>query len=119
MSDGYLTTHVLDTARGCPAAGLRITLNRIAGDLREELAEVVTNHDGRTDGPILPRSGFAVGVYELVFHAGDYLRATGQAGAEPLFLDQVPIRFGMADAGAHYHVPLLLSPYGYSTYRGS
>jgi 5-hydroxyisourate hydrolase len=113
---GYLTTHVLDTARGCPAAGLRIVLRDAAG---VPLAEVVTNADGRTDGPILPRERFAAGVYELTFHAGDYLRANGLAGAEPLFLDQVPIRFGMSDPEAHYHVPLLLSPYGYSTYRGS
>lgn len=116
---GYLTTHVLDTARGCPAAGLRTTLYRLDGLAREPLAELVTNADGRTDSPILPKDRFATGQYELVFHAGDYLRATGQAGAEPLFLDDVPIRFGMSDAGAHYHVPLLLSPYGYSTYRGS
>ena len=78
----------------------------------------MTNADGRTDAPILPAVDFATGTWELVFHAGDYLRATGQAGAEPLFLDEVPIRFGMAEE-AHYHVPLLLSPYGYSTYRGS
>ena len=115
---GYLTTHVLDTARGLPAAGLRIVLCRLDGGQRRQVAEAVTNADGRTDAPILPRERFATGCYELVFHAGDYLRATGQAGAEPLFLDLVPIRFGMAEA-AHYHVPLLLSPYGYSTYRGS
>ena len=115
---GWLTTHVLDTARGCPAAGLGIVLDRIGAGGRERVASAVTNGDGRTDGPILPREAFAPGVYELVFAAGAYLRATGQAGAEPLFLDQVPIRFGMAEA-AHYHVPLLLSPFGYSTYRGS
>lgn len=113
---GYLTTHVLDTARGCPAAGLRITLRDAAGEV---LAETATNADGRTDAPILPRDRFAAGIYELTFHAGDYLRATGQAGAEPLFLDVIPIRFGISDAGAHYHVPLLLAPFGYSTYRGS
>lgn len=115
---GFLTTHVLDTARGCPAAGLKITLYKITGDGREKLAEKTTNADGRTDGPILPAESFACGQYELVFEAGAYLRATGQAGAEPLFLDAVPIRFGMAEKD-HYHVPLLLSPYGYSTYRGS
>jgi 5-hydroxyisourate hydrolase len=115
---GFLTTHVLDTARGCPAAGLRIVLFRLAGAGRTLCAEMVTNADGRTDTPILPQEAFETGEYELVFHAGDYLRATGQAGAEPLFLDQVPIRFGMA-LEDHYHVPLLLSPYGYSTYRGS
>jgi len=116
---GYLTTHVLDTARGCPAAGLRITLCKVEGDARVPLAEMVTNVDGRTDTPILPEKNFTTGQFELVFHAGDYLRTTDSAGAEPLFLDQVPIRFGMSDGQAHYHVPLLLSPYGYSTYRGS
>lgn len=116
---GWLTTHVLDTARGCPAEGLRIVLSRIVPQGAETLADMVTNADGRTDAHILPKETFATGTYELVFHAGDYLRASGQAGDDPLFLDQVPIRFGMADATAHYHVPLLLSPYGYSTYRGS
>lgn len=116
---GYLTTHVLDTARGRPADGLKITLYAVEGEQRRQLAELVTNDDGRTDAPILPAEAFKTGTYELVFHAGDYLRATGQNGEDPLFLDQVPIRFGMADAAAHYHVPLLLSPYGYSTYRGS
>lgn len=116
---GYLTTHVLDTARGCPAPGLAITLDLVDGEARKRLAAMVTNHDGRTDSPILPQDRFETGVYELVFHAGDYLRATGQAGDDPLFLDLVPIRFGINDAQAHYHVPLLLSPYGFSTYRGS
>lgn len=116
---GWLTTHVLDTARGCPAAGLKIALYRVSGNSHQKLVEMVTNADGRTDAHILPAEKFETGTYELVFHAGDYLRASGQAGDAPLFLDQVPIRFGMADATAHYHVPLLLSPYGYSTYRGS
>lgn len=116
---GYLTTHVLDTARGCPAVGLRIALYKVSGNSHRKIAEAVTNADGRTDAPILPQAQFAAGTYQLVFFAGDYLRASGQGGAEPLFLDQVPIRFGMSDPGAHYHVPLLLSPYGYSTYRGS
>ncbi|MDQ2094882.1 hydroxyisourate hydrolase [Rhodalgimonas zhirmunskyi] len=119
---GYLTTHVLDTARGVPAEGISILLFRVAGGSVEKIAQAVTNADGRTDGPILPEGAFAVGEYELVFEVGEYLRQTGQvAGLEegaPLFLDRVPIRFGMAEA-AHYHVPLLLSPYGYSTYRGS
>lgn len=116
---GYLTTHVLDTATGRPAAGLRIVLSRVTGGARETIAEMQTNADGRTDGPILPQERFASGEYELLFHAGDYLRRTGQAGGDPLFLDQIPIRFGISDPAAHYHVPLLLSPYGYSTYRGS
>lgn len=119
MADGYLTTHVLDTARGCPAEGIKIALYHVSGTSREKIAEAVTNADGRTDAPILPRETFKTGSYELVFNAGEYLRATGQAGEDPLFLDEVPIRFGMNDAEAHYHVPLLLSPYGYSTYRGS
>lgn len=121
MSDttsGYLTTHVLDTARGRPAEGITIALYRITGTGHEKLAETVTNADGRTDAPILPQSQFKPGTYELIFFCGEYLRQTGQDGDDPLFLDQVPIRFGMAEE-AHYHVPLLLSPYGYSTYRGS
>ncbi len=118
MADGFLTTHVLDTARGRPAPGIPIALYRIEDDGRRMLAQTVTNADGRTDAPILPADGFATGVYELVFRAGDYLRATGQAADEPPFLDEVPIRFGMSE-NAHYHVPLLLSPHGYSTYRGS
>ena len=115
---GYLTTHVLDTARGCPAAGLEIALYHVLGCNRREIAEATTNADGRTDAPILPEAAFKPGTYELVFRAGAYLRATGQVADDPLFLDEVPIRFGMAE-DAHYHVPLLLSPYGYSTYRGS
>lgn len=108
---GYLTTHVLDTAKGIPAAGLRIELYRIKGDAREQLKAVTTNADGRTDAQILPEAEFTPGTYELVFHAGDYL---GQRD----FLDLIPLRFTMSDAN-HYHVPLLLSPYSYSTYRGS
>lgn len=119
MAEGYLTTHVLDTAKGCPAAGLKILLYKVTGNAHRKIAEMITNDDGRTDSPILPRDSFAIGTYELIFFAGDYLRATGQDGDDPLFLDQVPIRFGMADPQAHYHVPLLLSPFGYSTYRGS
>ncbi|MEZ5714800.1 MAG: hydroxyisourate hydrolase [Paracoccaceae bacterium] len=115
---GFLTTHVLDTARGCPAEGLKIELFRLEGGARVALKALVTNDDGRTDAQILPEAEFAPGEYELLFHAGDYLRASGQAGAEPLFLDLVPIRFGMSEA-VHYHVPLLLSPYGMATYRGS
>ncbi len=119
QTQGYLTTHVLDTARGIPAQGIAITLFRLTDGGREQIATTVTNADGRTDAPILPVDAFATGTYELVFACGDYLRATGQAGDDPLFLDQIPLRFGMSDPDAHYHVPLLLSPYGYSTYRGS
>lgn len=115
---GYLTTHVLDTSTGKPAEGLRIELFRIDGDNREKLTETVTNDDGRTNGPILPKEEFATGTYELVFHVGDWLDASGTKGESPRFLDVVPLRFGMA-AEDHYHVPLLVSPYGYGTYRGS
>ncbi len=119
MSTGYLTTHVLDAARGCPAAGLRIDLVRIEGETRIPLGSFTTNSDGRTDGPVLPKGEMAPGVYELVFHAGDYLDAAGIPGESPRFLDRIPIRFGIADPEAHYHVPLLLSPFSFSTYRGS
>lgn len=115
---GYLTTHVLDTARGRPASGLRIDLYRVEGEGREHVASMTTNADGRTDTPILPAAEFRTGVYELVFHAGEYLGAAGLGAGEPPFLDLVPIRFGLGE-DSHYHVPLLLSPYGYSTYRGS
>ncbi|WP_187428147.1 5-hydroxyisourate hydrolase [Roseobacter fucihabitans] len=115
---GYLTTHVLDTARGCPASGLNIDLYRIDGDNRSLLKSVVTNVDGRTDAQILPADEFQTGVYELVFHAGDYLDSTGTPPEAPRFLDVIPLRFGMSQA-QHYHVPLLLSPFSYSTYRGS
>jgi len=115
-----LTTHVLDTARGAPAEGLTIELFRLDGDRRDLLKTVTTNADGRVDGgPLLVAEGFVAGNYELVFHAGAYLRASGAALADPAFLDIIPIRFGIADVTAHYHVPLLLSAYGYSTYRGS
>ncbi|TCR92029.1 hydroxyisourate hydrolase [Rhizobium sp. BK376] len=115
-----LTTHVLDTALGKPAQGLRIDLFKIDGEARKHLKAVETNADGRVDGgPILIGEDFQVGSYELLFHAGDYLRATGATLTEPAFLDLVPIRFGIADTTGHYHVPLLISPYGYSTYRGS
>ena len=115
---GYLTTHVLDTARGCPAEGITIDLYRITGDKRAHLKTLVTNNDGRTDAQILPAEEFEIGTYELVFHAGDYLNRIGTPPEEPRFLDVIPLRFGMSEA-QHYHVPLLLSPFGYSTYRGS
>ncbi len=115
---GYLTTHVLDTARGCPAEGLRIELFRIDGTARTHIRTLETNADGRTDEQILPEADFAIGEYELVFHAGAYLDATGTPPENPRFLNVIPLRFGMSEA-AHYHVPLLLSPFGYSTYRGS
>jgi 5-hydroxyisourate hydrolase len=112
---GKLTTHVLDAAKGCPAQGLKIDIFR--GDT--QLGSVVTNADGRVDAPILENESFDSGHYELRFHAGDYLRRSTPGLKEPLFLDIIPIRFGIADASQHYHVPLLLSPFSYSTYRGS
>lgn len=114
---GRLTTHVLDTASGRPAAGLRILL-KILDRPSGPPVEGVTNADGRLDKPLLEGDAFRPGCYELLFHVGDYFRARGVSLADPAFLDIVPIRFGIAD-DAHYHVPLLVSPYGYSTYRGS
>ncbi|TIW25332.1 MAG: hydroxyisourate hydrolase [Mesorhizobium sp.] len=115
---GRLTTHVLDTATGRPAKGLSIELFRIEGQSRTHLKTVTTNDDGRCEAPLLAGADFRTGQYELVFAAGDYLRGQGISLPEPAFLDIVPIRFGMAEE-RHYHVPLLISPYGYSTYRGS
>jgi 5-hydroxyisourate hydrolase len=119
MGSGRLTTHVLDTARGKPAAGVKITLFRVTGMSHRQIAEAVTNADGRTDAPMLEGKGFAVGRYELIFAVGDYLRGSGQTGGDILFLEDVPIRFGVADAAQHFHVPLLIQAFGYSTYRGS
>ena len=115
---GRLTTHVLDTATGKPAAGLKIELFRIGRDA-EPVTVATTNADGRGDRPLLEGEALVAGVYELRFHAGDYLRRSGAKVTEPAFLDVVPIRFGISAPADHYHVPLLLSPYGYSTYRGS
>ena len=115
---GRLTTHVLDTATGKPAAGLLVDLFRLDDGKRTHLKSVNTNSDGRCDAPLLAGDEFQLGEYELVFSAGDYLRRSGTKLPEPAFLDIVPIRFGMAEA-KHYHVPLLISPYSYSTYRGS
>jgi 5-hydroxyisourate hydrolase len=115
---GRLTTHVLDTAMGRPAAHLKIELwSHDRGPAH--IKTMTTNQDGRTDAPILPDGEFAPGTYELRFFAGDYLKRAGVKLDEPAFLDIIPIRFGIANAEQHYHVPLLLSPYGYSTYRGS
>lgn len=116
---GRLTTHVLDTSSGLPGRGIRIVLSRIEPGSRVAVTEALTNADGRCDNPILEGEAFKPGTYELEFHAGDYFAARGVALASPRFLDVVVIRFGIAGASAHYHVPLLISPYGYSTYRGS
>lgn len=114
-----LSTHVLDTARGCPAAGLKIELFADPGGPRRHLGSFTTNADGRTDGLLISPENMATGSYELVFYAGDYLRAAGLVDDGELFLDIVPLRFGVRDPAQHYHVPLLLSPFAYSTYRGS
>jgi 5-hydroxyisourate hydrolase len=120
---GRLTTHLLDTARGQPAAGVAIELFRLHGDgaeeRRERVMRSVSNADGRTDRPLLQGVDLRPGRYELVFLVGDYFRQTAPDLPDPLFLDRVPVRFGVADAEAHYHVPLLVSPWSYSTYRGS
>ncbi|MCT4332906.1 hydroxyisourate hydrolase [Paracoccus sp. YLB-12] len=115
---GYLTTHVLDTARGTPAEGMEVVLYRRDGDNRTELARLMTNADGRTDRQILPEDQFRTGTYELEFHAGAWMDKTGVPAETPRFLDIIPIRFGMSQQD-HYHVPLLISPFGFSTYRGS
>jgi 5-hydroxyisourate hydrolase len=116
---GRLTTHVLDTMTGAPAAKLCIELWTAEDENWRHLYTVITNADGRVDGALLDGESMLAGQYELRFHAGAYLRANGTLLPEPAFLDIVPIRFGIADTSAHYHVPLLLSAYGYSTYRGS
>ena len=114
-----LSTHVLDLANGHPAGGLRIELLSVKGDLRELVSKDVTNIDGRTTGPLLAGDAIPTGVFELVFHVAEYLHLQGHPLSEPPFLDEVVIRFGIGDATGNYHIPLLLSPYGYSTYRGS
>ncbi|WP_426147872.1 hydroxyisourate hydrolase [Polaromonas sp. DSR2-3-2] len=117
---GHLSTHVLDTMHGCPAAGMKVTLQRIDGAQIATLKEVVLNQDGRSDGgPLLDAASMAAGRYRLLFEVGAYFRARGVALPEPAFIDAVPVDFGMADAEGHYHVPLLVSPWTYSTYRGS
>ena len=115
---GRLTTHVLDTAQGCPAAAVSIELYRVDAQ-RQFVKKAQTNADGRLDAPILDAEDFKTGVYELVFQAGDYFRACKLDLPDPAFVDEVVLRFGIADADAHYHVPLLVSPWSYSTYRGS
>ena len=116
---GRLTTHVLDTTLGKPGAGIRVDLFRINGDAREKLCQTSTNDDGRCDAPLLEGDDFQPGTYELQFHAGAYFDRTTAGLPDPKFLDIVPIRFGVSDADGHYHVPLLISPFSFSTYRGS
>ena len=114
-----ISTHILDLSRGVPAAGVRIDLHRVTGSVRELVASTVTNADGRTAEPLLSAEVLPGGIFELTFHAGDYFRAHAVPVTDPPFLDEVVIRFGLDAAAGSYHVPLLLSPFGYSTYKGS
>ena len=118
---GHLSTHVLDTANGCPAAGMAVTLQRVSADGRAEAVKRITlNRDGRNEGgPLLDAAAMAVGRWRLLFEVAPYFRARGVVLPEPAFIDTVQLDFGIADAAGHYHVPLLVSPYSYSTYRGS
>ena len=116
---GKLTTHVLDTAHGRPGAGIELKLYRVAATGRQLLDTRRTNSDGRCDTPLLSDAGLSVGSYEIEFAAGDYFASLGLILPQPRFVDIVVLRFGIADANAHYHVPLLVSPFSYSTYRGS
>ena len=116
---GKLTTHVLDTANGCPAAGMRVTLFRIEPAGASLVKSVLLDADGRAEGPLLEDAALRPGRYRLDFAVGAYFAARGTSLSDPPFLDQVPLDFGIADVKAHYHVPLLVSPWSYSTYRGS
>ena len=116
---GHLSTHVLDTANGCPAAGMKVTLQRFEQGNVQTLQALALNDDGRADAPLLDASTMAVGRYRLVFEVADYFRARGAALADPPFIDVVTLDFGISDAAGHYHVPLLATPWSYSTYRGS
>jgi len=117
---GHLSTHVLDTMNGCPAAGMGVTLQRLDGGQYRTLKRIELNHDGRHDGgPLLDATDMAAGRYRLLFEVGPYFRARGVELPEPAFIETVPIDFGLADTSGHYHVPLLVSPWSYSTYRGS
>jgi 5-hydroxyisourate hydrolase len=116
---GRLSTHVLDTANGLPARGVAVELFVLEGDARRSVVRTVTNADGRTDAPLMAGEAFRTGTYELIFEAGAYFKSLGIATADPPFLDIVPIRFSIAEPDGHYHVPLLVSPWSYSTYRGS
>lgn len=116
---GRLTTHVLDVTRGKPAAGMRIDLYYWGAETASHILTVKTNADGRCDAPLLSGQALKAGEYELRFHAGDYLKQSGAPVSSPPFLDLIPVRFGISDPLAHYHVPLLISAHGYSTYRGS
>jgi 5-hydroxyisourate hydrolase len=114
---GELTTHVLDTAQGLPASGVLVEAHLVRGSERTPVGSATTNAQGRTDSPLA--GGFERGVYELTFHVGEYYRRVGVQMSDPPFLDRVVIRVGIADPSAGYHIPLLISPYGYTTYRGT
>ena len=116
---GHLSTHVLDTARGLPAAGVLVEVRIVRGSESQRVAAATTNAQGRTDAPLIMGDPLERGIYELTFHVGEYFRAAGIALSDPPFLDHVVIRVGIADAHATYHLPLLISPYGYTTYRGT
>lgn len=116
---GHLSTHVLDTAHGCPAAGMQVTLQRVQGTAATTLKQFALNDDGRAEGPLLSATEMAAGRYRLLFEVAPYFRARGIVLPEPPFIDTVQLDFGIADATGHYHVPLLVSPWAYSTYRGS
>jgi 5-hydroxyisourate hydrolase len=116
---GRLSTHVLDTVNGKPASGIAIELFALEGESRRSILRTVTNADGRTDAPLMIGEAFRTGTYELVFEVGAYFKGLGAAASSPPFLDIVPIRFTIAEPDGHYHVPLLVSPWSYSTYRGS
>ena len=116
---GHLSTHVLDTANGCPAAGMQVSLLRTDGGRSETIKSFTLNQDGRADGPLLEGATVVRGRYRLVFAVAAYFRARGTVLPEPPFLEDVLLDFGIADANGHYHVPLLVSPWSYSTYRGS
>lgn len=116
---GRLSTHVLDTVSGKPAAGVRITFEAAQGEGWRTVKTATTNADGRTDQPLLAGEAMAVGRYRLVFHVGEYFARLGMPLADPPFLDRVPVEFAVADPRAHYHVPLLVTPWSYATYRGS
>jgi 5-hydroxyisourate hydrolase len=119
MATGRLTTHVLDTMKGGPAAGMAVRLYHLKAGTPQLLADFTLNHDGRADAPLLAGETFVAGRYRLVFGVAAYFRSLGVDLPEPPFLDEVPLDFGLADTAAHYHVPLLVSPWSYSTYRGS
>ena len=116
---GKLTTHVLDIANGCPAQGMQVELWSLENPVPARIKTIRTNADGRADQPLLSGAEMKEGDYELLFFVGDYFAARGVSLSKPRFLDRVPVRFGIAEAGTHYHIPLLASPWAYSTYRGS